>query len=76
MSFQAYIANIETKTGKGVADFKKLAQKKGFTQNGKLKQEVKAGDIVQWLKKDFGLGHGDAMAIYALLKDFKNEHRK
>jgi len=34
---------------------------------------VKAGAIVQWLKDDFGLGHGHAMAIYALLKGQKSE---
>ena len=33
-----------------------------------LKPIVKAGDIVSWLKEDFGLGHGHAMAIYAVLK--------
>ena len=30
--------------------------------------DVKAGRIVAWLKEDFGLGHGHAMAIYATLK--------
>jgi hypothetical protein len=71
MSFQAYLDNIQTKTGKGPEDFKKLADKKGFSQKGKLKAETKAGDIVKWLKEDFDLGHGHAMAIYALLKGVK-----
>ena len=64
MSFQAYINNIEAKTGKLPGDFKKLADKKGFTVKGKLKAETRAGDIVKWLKEDFQLGHGHAMAIY------------
>jgi hypothetical protein len=71
MSFQAYIDNIKTKTGKGPADFKTLAEKKGFLQKGKLNPSVKAGEIVAWLKKDFELGHGHAMAIYALFKLIK-----
>jgi len=73
MSFQAYLNNIKTKTGKEPEDFRKMAEQKGFTKNGKLKTETKAGDIVQWLKKDFNLGHGHAMAIYALLKGIKKE---
>jgi len=32
---------------------------------------VKAGDIVAWVKADYGLGHGRAMAIYALLSGKK-----
>jgi hypothetical protein len=68
MSFQAYIDNIETKTGKTHAEFKKLAEKKGFISKGSLKEGVKAGEIVAWLKKDFDLGHGHAMAIYATFK--------
>ncbi len=71
MSFQAYLDNIQTKTGKSPEDFKKLAEKKEFTQKGKLKPETKAGDIVKWLKEDFELGHGHSMAIYALLKGMK-----
>jgi hypothetical protein len=73
MSFQAYIDNIKKKTGKGPEDFIELAGKKGFLEKGKLKPEVKAGEIVAWLKKDFELGHGHAMAIYALLKGIKKE---
>ena len=68
MSFQAYMDNIQAKTGKSPADFKKLAAAKGFLEKGKLKASVKAGEIVQWLKDDFELGHGHAMAIYALFK--------
>ncbi|WP_332736181.1 DUF4287 domain-containing protein [Flavihumibacter sp.] len=76
MSFQAYINNIKEKTGKGPEDFKKLAEKKGFTSNGELKSGLKATEIVSWLKEDFDLGHGHSMAIYALLKGMKNENSK
>ena len=74
MSFQAYLKNIQAKTGKNPADFRALAAKKGFTTNGQLAPGVKAGDIVTWLKAEFQLGHGHAMAIYALLKGSKNEN--
>jgi hypothetical protein len=70
MSFQAYLKNIRTKTGKGLAYFRELAEQKRFTQNGKLKPTVKAGEIIKCLKDDFELGHGHAMAIYALLKRY------
>ncbi len=67
MSFQAYIDNIRTKTGKSPDDFRKLAEEKGFIEDGELK--VKAGEIVSWLKEDFGLGHGHCMAVYAAFKE-------
>jgi len=76
MSFQAYLDNIEAKTGKSAADFKKLAEKKGFVTKGKLASGVKAGEIVQWLKEDFELGHGHAMALFALFKGVKKEGDK
>jgi len=63
MSFQAYIDNIKEKTGKSPDELKKLADKKGL-----LKQGVKAGEIVKWLKEDFDLGHGHSMAIWAVFK--------
>ncbi len=72
MSFQAYLDNIKAKTGKSAADFKKLAEAKGFLQKGKLTAAAKAGDIVAWLKKEYDLGHGHAMAIYAFFKGKKD----
>jgi hypothetical protein len=68
MSFQAYIDNIKAKTGKTPDDFKKLAEKKGFLRNGELVKTVKATEITNWLKDEFELGHGHAMAIYATFK--------
>jgi hypothetical protein len=66
MSFQAYIENIQKKTGKTPEDFKKLAEVKGFLKNDEL--AVKATQVTDWLKQEFDLGHGHAMAIYASLK--------
>lgn len=68
MSFQAYIDNIKAKTGKSPEDFKQLAEKKGFLLEGQLVKSVKATEITQWLKEEFELGHGHAMAIYASFK--------
>ncbi len=73
MSFQGYLRTIKEKTGKDAADFRTIAAEKGFTKDGALTASTKAGDIVKWLKDDFELGHGHAMAIYALLKGIKNE---
>ena len=63
MTFQAYIDNIEAKTGMTPEDFLKIAGERGL-----LKPGVKAGQIVEWLKDDYGLGRGHAMAIYSILK--------
>lgn len=68
MSFQAYIKNINEKTGKTPEDFKKLAEAKGFIESGQLVKTVKATEITNWLKEEFNLGHGHAMAIYATFK--------
>jgi len=58
MSFQAYLDNIEEKTGKTPNDFIAEAKKKKIT-------EFK--DIIAWLKKDYDLGTGHARAIaYAI----------
>ncbi len=54
MSFQAYLDNIEAKTGKSPAQFVAMAKKKGLTESR---------DIIAWLKKDFGLGLGHARAL-------------
>ena len=61
--FQAYIDNIKAKTGKSPRDFIRLAKAKGL-----LSANVKTGQIVAWLQKDFGLGRGHAMAIVVSLR--------
>ena len=72
MSFQAYLDNIQKKTGKSPEQFTKLAIQKGFLKKGgKLKADVKAGVIVSWLKEEFELGHGHAMAIVAYFKGMR-----
>ncbi|MGZ6346610.1 MAG: DUF5655 domain-containing protein [Anaerolineales bacterium] len=63
MTLKAYLDNIYTQTGKTPQDFLVLAEKKGL-----LKQGVKTGQIVSWLKDDFGLGQGHAMAIVLTLR--------
>lgn len=68
MSFQAYMDNIKAKTGKSPEDFKTLAAQKNFLVDGKLNPNIKATEITNWLKAEFELGHGHAMAIYATFK--------
>ena len=73
MSFQAYLDNIQAKTGKTPADFRALAEEKGFSGPEGIAKGVKATQITDWLKADFGLGHGHSMAIFALLKGIKSQ---
>ena len=54
MSFQAYLDNIEEKTGKTPNQFIAEAKKKKLTESK---------DIIAWLKKDYGLGLGHARAL-------------
>lgn len=63
MSFQAYLDNIEAKTGKTPSEFIALAHAKGYDDPA-----VKAGVIVDWLKSDFDLGRGHAMALVHVIK--------
>ena len=57
MTFQAYLDNIEDKTGLTPREFVDLATAKGFGPG------TKAGEIVTWLAEDYGLGRGHAMAL-------------
>ncbi len=68
MSFKAYLNNVKAKAGKSAEQLQEIASEKGFIENGKLKPSVKAGEILEWLKTDFELGHGHAMSVYAYLK--------
>ncbi len=68
MSFQGYLNNIEAKTGRTPDQFRSWGRERGFSTEAGLAPGVKAGAIVAALKAEFGLGHGHAMAIVALLK--------
>ncbi len=63
MSFQAYLDNIENKTGKTPQQFIDEATSRGF---GK---DTKAGEIVQWLADEYDLGRGHAMALVHVIKN-------
>jgi hypothetical protein len=63
MSFQAYLDNIEDKTGLTPRQFIEIAQQKGLDAPG-----TKAGAIVQWLADDYGLGRGHAMALVHVIQ--------
>lgn len=73
MSFQAYLDTIERTTGKTPSDLRRMADEKGFMSGGALAPGVKATAVTDWLKAELGLGHGHAMAVFALLKGAKRE---
>jgi hypothetical protein len=56
------LALVEEKTGKKPEEYVPLAKAKGFTG------DTKPGEFIAWLKKDFGLGHGYAMALGHFIK--------
>jgi Domain of unknown function (DUF4287) len=64
VSFQAYLDNIRAKTGKTPQQLKALAAKAGV-----YSPEMKATALVAWLKKEFDLGQGHSMAVWAVFKD-------
>ena len=59
MTFEAYIINIQIKTGKTPEDFFKEA-----VEHGVLRPDTKTMEFVNWLKASSGLGHGHAMAVW------------
>jgi len=63
MSMQAYLDNIEAKTGITPAKFIELAHDKGFNS------ATKAGEMIQWLAADYGLGRGHAMAVIHIIRN-------
>ncbi|MBW4031431.1 MAG: DUF4287 domain-containing protein [Acidobacteria bacterium] len=63
MSFQAYLDNIESKTGLTPRQFVAIAHDKGLDAPG-----VKAGEILAWLKDDYDLGRGHGMALVHVIQ--------
>ncbi|MCA1735348.1 MAG: DUF4287 domain-containing protein [Actinobacteria bacterium] len=64
MSLQAYLDNIKAKTGKTPEQLKTAAEVAGI-----YSFEMKAGELVKFLKEEFDLGQGHSMAIWAVFKD-------
>ncbi|KQQ92757.1 hypothetical protein ASF62_13105 [Leifsonia sp. Leaf325] len=57
MTFQAYLDNIEAKTGLTPRQFIEIAHEKGFDET------TKAAPILAWLTEDYQLGKGHGMAL-------------
>lgn len=63
MTFQAYIDNIKAKTSKTPEELKAHAE-----QAGVYKRDMKASDLMKFLKEEYDLSHGHSMAIWASFK--------
>ena len=53
-ALETQLGNIQTKTGKKLKEFESIIQKCGLTKHGEIRD---------MLKRDFGLGHGDANTL-------------
>ncbi len=63
MSFQAYLDAVKAKTGldpEGILDLAK--------QRGVFSVDMKATELINFLKAEFDLGRGHAMSIWAVFK--------
>jgi uncharacterized protein DUF4287 len=63
VSFQAYLDSIEKKTGRTPREFIEMASARGYDET------TRAAVIVDWLKEDFDLGRGHAMALVHVIKN-------
>jgi len=63
VSFQAYLDNIKSQDRENARRLPSAAREAGLLAPG-----TKATQIVAWLAKDYGLGRGHAMAIFAVFK--------
>lgn len=59
-AMQTQLDNIQTKTGKSLAELAEIIRKSGLTKHGEIRDH---------LKRELGLGHGDANAlVHAVLQ--------
>lgn len=59
MSFQAYLDTIKKNTGKTPEQIRDEADSQGV-----LVEDIKATVFTDWIKKEYALGHGHAMALW------------
>ena len=63
MSYQAYLDAAERQTGRTSAELLAEAAERGYTPTSK------AAVVCDWLKDEYDLGRGHAMALYGVLKN-------
>jgi len=63
VSFEAYLRSIKARTGKSPEELRGLA-----IDAGVFKPTMRATELITWLKEEFQLGHGHAMAVWAVFK--------
>ncbi len=63
MSFQAYLDTIREKTGLTPTQFRDAARARGL-----LGPSVRATELTDWLKREYGLGLGHARALWTVFK--------
>jgi hypothetical protein len=63
MSYQAYLDAVERKSGRTPAELLAEAAERGYTPT------TSAAEVVGWLKDEYDVGRGHAMALYGVLKN-------
>lgn len=63
MSYQAYLDAIEKRTGRTPQQLLDQAESRGYGPG------TTAADFVTWLKDEYDIGRGHAMALYGVLKN-------
>jgi hypothetical protein len=63
MSFQAYLDRIEEKTGRIPAELVAEAHGRGYGPS------TGPGEIIAWLKQEYDLGRGHAMALVHVIRN-------
>ena len=71
MSFQVYLKNIETQTGKTILDIQEQASIDGLFQ-----EDLKATQFVSYMKETYDLGKGHSMALWKHFIDINVIHTK
>jgi hypothetical protein len=64
MSFQAYLDTIEIKTGMTPRELLEVARQQGFEG-----PDTKIAPLAAWLKDEYGVGRGHAMAFLHVVKN-------
>jgi hypothetical protein len=67
MTYKVHLDSRQAKTGKASDDFRRVAQEKG---------REKYGEVLKWLKTDFGLDHDRAHAVILHIQDPEHTRRK